>query len=75
MVIPNQALNKSQSQVQTNIRNSTVIKDKFKHKNHLLNQLVASYVDEQELYELKVEGENLLEKEKNAIKTIRAKRK
>ena len=52
-----------------------MIKDKFKHKNHLLNQLVASYVDEQELYELKVEGENLLEKEKNAIKSIRAKRK
>ena len=52
-----------------------MIKEKFKHKDKLLNQLIPSYSEEKDLYELKVEGENVLEKEKDAIKRIIAKRK
>lgn len=60
--------------MQTNLRNNYMIKEKFKNKDKLLNQLVASYAEEKDLYDLKIEGENVLEKEKNAIKRIKAKR-
>jgi hypothetical protein len=58
----------------TNLRSSSLIKQKFKNNEKVLDKFIPNYENEEELISLKIEGESVLEREKFAVKRLQIKK-